>query len=208
VLLTILVGLPSTPWPATLSTGQPECSWSVGAGPAYDVILSSGFLAFASHCGFLQGVEDVSTGCQSVVLSHPAAGTAWPHTPHPPICLLLLPCRRGCLCQASWAPVQALSQAACMLLGTAPVRWVAVVQWPTSLNSQQLLAFRGVAAARFAALHLPSAHCSSSSLAGSTLASRPVHSPGPLMASHTGSKGDNGVTTTGRCTWSVLPDWA
>jgi hypothetical protein len=29
----------------------------------YDVVLSSGFLAFAQHTGFLQAVEDVGSPC-------------------------------------------------------------------------------------------------------------------------------------------------
>jgi predicted acylesterase/phospholipase RssA len=31
----------------------------LAAGTKYDLVLSSGFLAFANHCGFLQAVDDV-----------------------------------------------------------------------------------------------------------------------------------------------------
>ena len=33
---------------------------SLTAGPKYDIVLSSGFLAFASHSGFLKAVEEVN----------------------------------------------------------------------------------------------------------------------------------------------------
>jgi hypothetical protein len=41
--------------------------WLTCAGESHDVVLSSGFLAFAQHSGFLQAVEEVSLDVAGVI---------------------------------------------------------------------------------------------------------------------------------------------
>ena len=46
------------------------------AGEQYDLVLSSGFLAFANHSGFLQAVEEVRR-CSSMAALQTAWHAAW-----------------------------------------------------------------------------------------------------------------------------------
>ena len=50
----------------------PVLTLSVVAGPKFDIVLSSGFLAFASHSGFLKAVEEarISAGCFCIRKQH------------------------------------------------------------------------------------------------------------------------------------------
>ncbi|DBA83715.1 TPA: hypothetical protein ACH3X1_006252 [Trebouxia sp. C0004] len=45
---------------ADIIAGVQEVIQNIGGGPKYDLVLSSGFLAFASHSGFLKAVEEVA----------------------------------------------------------------------------------------------------------------------------------------------------
>lgn len=94
----------------------------------YDLVLSSGFLAFANHCGFLQAgarrpwvlhcaptwappctelrrVPRASASCSARPLLCPMQWTTW-----------------GCLSTASWAPLPGRSSAPCTQPATRPAR--------------------------------------------------------------------------------------
>jgi hypothetical protein len=58
---------------------RPPCLFPTPAGDSYDVVLSSGFLAFANHSGFLQAVEEVrraAGGARALAAEAPAPGAA------------------------------------------------------------------------------------------------------------------------------------
>lgn len=48
------------PVPTCAAASKRNCAPTPGA---YDLVLSSGFLAFANHAGFLQAVDEVSQRC-------------------------------------------------------------------------------------------------------------------------------------------------
>ncbi|DBA83714.1 TPA: hypothetical protein ACH3X1_006252 [Trebouxia sp. C0004] len=52
---------------ADIIAGVQEVIQNIGGGPKYDLVLSSGFLAFASHSGFLKAVEESKVPVASIV---------------------------------------------------------------------------------------------------------------------------------------------
>lgn len=52
---------------ADIVAGVQDLIQNIGKGPKYDLVLSSGFLAFASHSGFLKAVEESKVPVASIV---------------------------------------------------------------------------------------------------------------------------------------------